>query len=559
MQRAVANAGRNAGGNVGGWRLWAAAALSAGLLELPFPLAGPLPAWRTAFAWFGLVPLICAVLKASAARQPRPLRRGFLLAYLCGVLWYLGNCYWVRDTMLRYGDMPSLAPTLLLVGFSLVLGTYFGLFGLGVALVRRATGDARLALIAAPFLWAGLELAAARITSVPWDQLGYSQVDNFPVSQLAPWTGVYGISFLLVAVNALIAGGVLLERKMGRRIWGAAGAALLVAGGGGVLIAPPKPAGTATAVLIQPNLDVGAGNDWTAPGEWDRHMAEFARLAGEECKTYIAGIPQTGAPTGEIICPANPTHPDLVVWPESPAPFEEGDPRFEQSMAAVARQAQTPLIVGAIGEDYSPQQQLLNYYNSAMVIGADGQTHRTLRQDSPGAVRRVHSLSKWLTLCAQADGPRVQVRSRQDRTVFRSSTRTETRTATASSSATRRCLPTKCGTLRRTGAEVLVNISDDGWYGDTSAPWQHLNMARMRAIENRRWLLRDTNNGVTAAIDPYGRVRQSIPRHAVDALPAQFGFRNDVTFYTAHGDVFAWLCALLTMGVVGWAVGRPIA
>ena len=68
------------------------------------------------------------------------------------------------------------------------------------------------------------------------------------------------------------------------------------------------------------------------------------------------------------------------------------------------------------------------------------------------------------------------------------------------------------------GAEVLVNISDDGWYGDTSAPWQHLNMARMRAMENRRWLLRDTNNGVTAAIDPYGRVRQSIPRHQVGEL-----------------------------------------
>ena len=88
------------------------------------------------------------------------------------------------------------------------------------------------------------------------------------------------------------------------------------------------------------------------------------------------------------------------------------------------------------------------------------------------------------------------------------------------------------------GAEVLVNISDDGWYGDTSAPWQHLNMARMRAIENRRWIFRDTNNGVTAAIDPYGRVRQSIPRHQQDALPAQYGFRDDVTFYTAHGDVF---------------------
>jgi apolipoprotein N-acyltransferase len=108
----------------------------------------------------------------------------------------------------------------------------------------------------------------------------------------------------------------------------------------------------------------------------------------------------------------------------------------------------------------------------------------------------------------------------------------------------------------RLGAEVLVNISDDGWYGDTSAAWQHLNMARMRAIENRRWILRDTNSGVTAVIDPYGRVRESIPRHAVDALPAQYGFRDDITFYTAHGDVFGWLCAILGLGVVGWSAGK---
>jgi len=115
----------------------------------------------------------------------------------------------------------------------------------------------------------------------------------------------------------------------------------------------------------------------------------------------------------------------------------------------------------------------------------------------------------------------------------------------------------------KVGAEVLVNVSDDGWYGDTSAPWQHLNMARMRAIENRRWLLRDTNNGVTASIDPYGRVRQSILRHQTDALPALFGFRSDVTFYSAHGDVFAWACAIAAIGILGWfnmvpSFSRPI-
>src|SRR3954447_2377088 len=156
------------------WRQWGAAALSAGLLELPFPLAGPMPPWRSVFAWFGLAPLIWAVLSESTLEAPRPLRRAFLLGYLPGFLWYMGNCYWVRDTMSRYGDMPPLAPTLLLIGFSLVLGLYCGLFGLGMMLVRRANKSTAWALAAAPFLWTALDLLAARFTSVPWDQLGYS-------------------------------------------------------------------------------------------------------------------------------------------------------------------------------------------------------------------------------------------------------------------------------------------------------------------------------------------------------------------------------------------------
>ena len=79
-------------------------------------------------------------------------------------------------------------------------------------------------------------------------------------------------------------------------------------------------------------------------------------------------------------------------------------------------------------------------------------------------------------------------------------------------------------------------------------------MARMRAIENRRWILRDTNNGVTASIDPYGTVRQSIPRHEVGALAAQFGYSSEITFYTAHGDWLAELCAIVALGIAGWAM-----
>jgi apolipoprotein N-acyltransferase len=532
---------------LGAWKLWAAAVLSAGLLELPFPLAGPLPVWRSVFAWFGLVPLLWAILSPQCTDDPRPLRRGFLVAYLCGVLWYMGNCYWVRDTMAHYGDMPFGAPTLLLLAFSLVLGLYFGIFGLGVVLVRRATGSTRLALAAAPILWTALELAAARITSVPWDQLGYSQVDNALVNQLAPWTGVYGISFLLVAANALLAGGVLLNRCSCGRFWGISGAVLLVAGPAGLFLAPPKPAATATAMLVQPNLDVASDNDWAGP-EWDRHIAEFKRLAAEQCKSYIAGIPQTGAPTAQISCPPAVTHPDLIAWPESPAPFVEENARFQQTLVALARQEQAPLVVGSIGTDFSAEDQSLREYNSALVVGADGA--RVGRYDKIHLVPfgEYIPFQRLLTFAHKLTGRVSSFTRGSEHKVFR---------LNGHSYGVFICYESvfadEVREFAQMGAEVLVNISDDGWYGDTSAPWQHLNMARMRAIENRRWLLRDTNNGVTAAIDPYGRVRQSIPRHAIDALPAGYGFRSDVTFYTAHGDVFGWLCVLLSLGLVFWS------
>ena len=539
----------------GDWKLWAAAGLSAALLELPFPLAGPLPVWRTVFAWFGLVPLLVAILSRRTTEHPRPIRRAFLLAYFCGFLWYMGNCYWVRDVMSRYGDMPLFAPSMLLAGYSLVLGLYFGLFGLAVALVHRATGSMRLALAAAPIFWAGLELAASRITSVPWDQLGYSQVDNALVNQLAPWTGVYGISLVLVAANALVVGGLLLDRCSGRLPSGIAGAAMLLVGAVGVTLQPPKPAPTASAVLVQPNLDVADDNRWNRPGEWDEHIAEFAKLAGEQCKTYIAGIPQTGASNGEIVCPPYPTHPDLVTWPESPAPFQEGNPRFQQVLVSLARQEQAPLVVGNIGADFSEvaEDGGWHYFNSALIVGADGA--RVGRYDKIHLVpwgeyipyKQFFAFAKnltqqagdmthgWRRIVFSSDGHRFGVFICYEE-IFGDEIRL----------------------FVKRGAQVLVNISNDGWYGDTCAPWQTLNMSRMRAVENRRWLLRDTNTGLTTIIDPYGRLTASVQRHALMSLAARYGYRTDLTFYTLHGDLFAYLCGIMSFCILVAAVSAQL-
>jgi apolipoprotein N-acyltransferase len=536
------------------WKPWAAAVLSAALLELPFPLAGPMSPRRSIFAWFALVPLIAAVLSCKNLNSLRPLRRAFLLGYVCGVLWYAGNCYWIYDTMYIYGGLPAWASAVMLAGFSLVLGLYFGIFAWAVTLVRRATGDVRWALAAAPFLWVALDLAAARITSVPWDQLGYSQVDNTLLTHLAPWTGVYGITFVLMAVNALIAGGLLIDRCRVRRITGICGIILGWGLTAGILVHPPQPAATANAVLIQPNLNVGASNNWSGPA-WDQHIAQFAGLAHNTCGRYIPGIPQLTSSLVTPDCMVRSVHlpPDLVVWPESPAPFFEQDPRFEQAMSAIAQQVHAPLIVNAIGTDYSAAENQSDDFVSAVIFNAQGR--RVGRYDKIHLVPFgeyipfhqifffAHKLAGAVPNFAHGKERRVFLLDGHRYGVF---------------ICYEAVFADEVRQFARLGAQVLVNISDDGWYGDTSAPWQHLNMARMRAIENGRWLLRDTNNGVTASIDPYGRVRQSIPRHQVDALSAQFGYSNDITFYTAHGDVFAWICALLALSIVVRSLQRVL-
>jgi apolipoprotein N-acyltransferase len=280
-------------------------------------------------------------------------------------------------------------------------------------------------------------------------------------------------------------------------------------------------------------------------------MATFARLADEQCKTYIDGIPQTGAPTGEIVCPPYVTHPDLVVWPEAPAPFFEEDRRFQNAMGKIARAEQAPLVVNGIGSRFSPEENDWQDYVSAMVFNADG--------SEAGRYDKIHLVpfgeyvpfARLFFFAHKLTGRVSRFTPGEERKVFRLESPNGGTHRYGVFICYEAVFADEVRQFSRLGAEVLVNVSDDGWYGDTSAPWQHLNMTRMRAIENRRWILRATNTGVTAAIDPYGRVRQSIPRHKVDALPAEFGYRDDVTFYTAHGDVFGWVCAILALGILG--------
>ncbi|HVJ07373.1 MAG TPA: apolipoprotein N-acyltransferase [Acidisarcina sp.] len=518
---------------------WVHAVLSAFLLLLPFPIAGPVPWWRTVFGWAALVPLIFALLHGNRVAEPHYLRRSALLAYLTGVLWYLGNCYWIYQTMFYYGGISAAASAAILLGYSLVLGLYFALFGFFIALMRKSFGRNLPALLAVPIFWVALEFAASRITSVPWDQLGYSQVENYWLTRIATITGVYGLSFLLASVSALLAAALLAGTRKLQLQLGVVGLLLAVCLQMGHFFPPPQQPTQATAVLMQPNLSVKSNQDWVG-ADYDAHAQAFSALSKQTCGTYIAGMPETGAPSIEVPCTQPAKLPAVIVWPEAPTAFRDIDPRFQDVMRRLATETGASVIAGIIGIDVKPESYQI--FNSAQIVAPSGQF--------VGRYDKIHLVpfgeyvpfKNLLTFAGHLTRNVSDFGRGEYRKVFRTSGHRYGVFICYES-----IFADEVRQFAVNGAEVFVNISDDGWYGDTSAPWQHLNMARMRAIENRRWILRDTNNGTTTIIDPYGRLTVSIPRNQQSSLYGSYGFRDDLTFYSTHGDIFAILCAIIAI------------
>jgi apolipoprotein N-acyltransferase len=537
------------------------AVLSSLLLNLCFPIAGPLPAWRTVFAWFGAVPLLLALLASDEGR--RPMRRGFFTGWVFGFVWYAINCYWIYQTMFLYGGLPTPVAAGILLLFSLIMGLYYGLFGWLIAFTRHATGGMRAPLFLAPFLWTAIDLLGAHLIKVPWDQLGYSQIDNVAVTTIAPWTGTYGVTWMLLAVNVLFTAALLSRKKFwGVHILpGAVAVTVLLEAG---LLWHPAPSPTAaTAVLLQENLDVQQDNSWAGAqfdpktGKyvdlWDVMTNRFMQQSEGTCTPYIAGMPETSAPQYQPLCASakNSAKASVIVWPEAESPMTEGDPRFRALMQRMTAATGAAAIVGNLARDVRGGH--VDFYNAASVFTPDGALL--------GRYAKIHLVpwgeyvpfKRFFAFAHGLTRNAGKLTHGWERTVFR---------LNGHHYGIFICYESIfAGEIRQfvlNGAEVLVNISDDGWYGDTSAPWQHLNMVRMRAVENRRWILRDADTGVTAAVDPYGRITQSVPRHQFTSLAVRYGFSDELTFYTRYGDVFALLCGILSLAVLARAVRLTI-
>ena len=523
---------------------WLLVILSAILQVIIFPLPG-----LYVLSWFALTPLIVGLLRARPAgeleiagsvrlRAATP-GQGFLLGYGCGILWYAGTCYWIYDTMRQYGGLSAPEALLALFLFCCYLGLYHGLFGLLVSLLAGSGRDFRRPPVMAPFLWVAVEMARTRVTGFPWNLLGIAQVDNVALCRITEWTGVYGISLEIALVNVALAAAFLVPREKRGALLAAALAAAAVLEAGRLVDAPPAQADHA-ALLVQQNVPVSA--EWT-PAYLQRTLNELTELTVKSAASSPMKI-------------------DLIVWPESPAPFFTNDPRFREAVSALARDTKTWTVAGSIGTGSvgagslgkgaagissaaaSPGQTSL-LFNSAVLISPAGEW--IARYDKVHLVPFGEYLP-FPTIFSFAGGLTKEVGE------FQHGSSRQPLDAGSDRLGVFICyesiFPDEVRQFANQGAQLFVNISNDGWYGDSGAYAQHLNQTRMRAIENNRWLLSATDTGVTAAIDPLGRVLAHIPRKQRTTLVAPYAPISVTTFYTRHGDWFADVCAIISLGAL---------
>ena len=283
------------------------ALLSSGLQILIFPKVS-----LYFLCWIAFVPLLYALLRGRggegelldsegrALRQFTPMQ-GFAIAWVSGVAWYLGTTYWFYSVMHGFGNLSPPLAALITLAYCLIMGMHHGVFGLLVVLMaRRSTLGNSRPLLLAPVFWTALELFRDRVIGVPWNQLGYAQVDNVPFTRIAQFTGVYGLSFAIMLVNCAFVAGLLLygRRRLNLLISAAAAAIALQIG----VFANPAPfTPSRQAVLVQQNIPVLENAEWT-PEYYDRTLTELFQISMQSAPRNPAGSP------------------GLIIWPESPAP-----------------------------------------------------------------------------------------------------------------------------------------------------------------------------------------------------------------------------------------------
>ena len=493
---------------------------SALLLVLAFP---DFDLWP--LAWIAFAPLLVVV-----AVSERP-ARVFLLGWLWGAIFFYGSCWWLTYPMIHYASIPSyghipawLAYALLLLPVLLV-ALFPALFCLLLAQVIARLGIA--GILISPFVWITLELARYAITGEAWNALGYSQAFHPSLIHSARWGGFYAVSFLIVTTNAAFAF-ALLRRTV---LAATCSAVILVT----VLLAlvithlqtisePEFSRGPGNLIVaVQPNVPMAGSDDPVTMQELlNRHLQLSVKGLSEERNS----------------------HPDssLVIWPESPMNFSYWrDSHLRDVIGSFARNHHTSVLLNSLEPAPGGGE-----YNSAILINEEGQKVAQYDKIRLMPFGEYVPLPRWLPGASSVRGIVGEFTPGSSFTLMPlGGLRVGVFICIEAAH------PSIARRFANEGADGFVNISNDGYLGPTAVMRQHLANAVFRAVENDRPLLRVTNSGISASIDSKGRIWS--PTHAFETAVRAWDVDRETnarTFYSRHGDVFVYVCALISLGFI---------
>jgi apolipoprotein N-acyltransferase len=489
--------------------------------------------------WIAFVPLLLGI------RGRKPLQ-AFFMCWYCGVIFFLGiTPWWIKE----FQSVSKFASGL---GY-LYLGLYFALFGLFLSLIL---GKNRLpSLIAAP-IWVTFEYLRSNLSflAFPWALFGHTQYLNLPLIQMASFTGVYGVSFVIVMANAAIAGvivhfvspspptlspqgrGRFLSSPLYQGIFVLA-VILAIWGGSWQALRQDHPGKAFSVAVVQGNIPQKV--------KWDREYREqiishYENLTEEAAKSK----------------------PQLIVWPEASTPgFVLNDQPLLRRMASMMGRLKTYLIVGSAEyPKFVKTPAKLSRGNTALFFSPEGRVlsqYLKIRLVPFGEYIPYENIIPWPDFIVQRGKRNFDIAG-NEATLFR---------VDGIQFGTLICwevlFPDLTRNLVKNDADFVINLTNEAWFGRIAFPYQMLSSCVFRAVENRVNLVRCANTGISCFIDPYGRVTGSVSNRGEDifvsgTLTQKILISPPGTFYTRHGDLLVYGCIAFLVVIVVWTSFKGI-
>ncbi|PIP08950.1 MAG: apolipoprotein N-acyltransferase [Syntrophobacteraceae bacterium CG23_combo_of_CG06-09_8_20_14_all_50_8] len=494
------------------------AVISGILLALSFPKYG-----TGIVAWMALVPLLISLNTGT-------LKSALMAGLTTGFVFNVGIVYWIASVVVNYGYLPPAVGLLAMLLLAAYLSLYVALFAGGVVYLR----DRRVSpVIAAPLLWTSLEYVKSHLlTGFPWENLGYSQYLYIPFIQISDITGIYGITFVIVFINAIISDlATVFVRGAGK---GEKKRLIMEFLCGALLLVALWAYGSIRILQVEKELEKAPSlNVSLIQGNIDQNIKWNPQYQNETLEIYKS-----------LSLSASPPRSGIIVWPETAAPFYFQEMDFmAREVVKVAMTSGNWLLFGS--PSYMRRQGVASFLNSAFLLSPEGKNagrYDKVHLVPYGEYVPLRGLFPFISKLAAGVGDFKAGEGYHP--LFLNNCKIGVLICYEG------IFPEGSRTYRQQDADLLVNITNDAWFGRSSAPYQHLSMTAFRAVENRLYLLRAANTGMSAIIDPTGKIISHTNLFAVATLKGKVRFIDNRTFYMAYGDVFVYLCLIFLALVI---------